>query len=195
MSSTHKHRRLFRLSLTIHVLCAIAVGAGVVAGRRSFLNPVVTEQRIVRQRMTQLNKLLASSSEVTARHAELVTSLQDIRLRDEEVRRRIPDESREDEFLEMMTSKAIARDIRVTDYRRQQIVDRESYNELGITIACTGEFAPVCGLLYDLTTLPRVTHVKRMAIGTSNNGTYDIALTLALFFGADEPTNEAVAQN
>lgn len=185
-----------RLWILIHTVCLLALCGAVFASRRSLLQPIVGKQQVVQQRVNELNRLLDSSIEVTAQHAELVTSLQDIRRRDTEVRRRIPDESRDDEFLQMLTSTALERNVMVKDYRRQTVVNHNSYNELGVTVSCECGFAELCGLLYDLTTLPRVTHVQQMTVAEANApDRYAISLTLALFFGATKPEAEVVAAN
>ena len=122
-------------------------------------------------------------------HTKLVTSLRDIRRRDSEARARVPVESREDEVLEKLTMKASDRSVKVKDYRRQNVVVHNGYNELEIGMSCAGDFESVCGLLHDLTTLSRVIHVKKLLMSQSAEGC-KVDLGLALFFGAAMPTME-----
>ena len=177
------------MSIGLHLLCAILLVGGLHFSRNHLLAPLVAKQRVTRQRSEQLNRLLQSSSQVAQQHTKLVTSLRDIKRRDSEARARVPLKSREDEVLEKLMMKANERSVKVKDYRRQKVVVHNGYNELGIGIACAGDFASICGLLHDLTTLSRVVHVKKLTMSQSNEGC-SAKLDLALFFGAAKPSAE-----
>ena len=184
-------RKLGRLSIGLHIACAALTLWLLHLGRTKMLAPVVAKQRIARQRADQLNELLRSATEITEQNSELVTSLRDIRQRETEARQRVPEESREDEVLEKVTVKAGQRGVAVKDYRRKGVISRNGYNELGITISCSGKFHSICELLHDLTSFSRVVHVKQLKLSRANEEQIcDLSLELALYFGAVKPATK-----
>lgn len=137
------------------------------------------------QETQRLSRLVRTGASIQTRHQELSETLQHLKERTARVQERIPAGSQEAEFLEQLSEIARQRDITITDYRRQQVIEQETHWQLTVEVSADGDYPSLCEFLAGLHQLPRITSVTRMEIdgAAEKNERYPLRLNLVLYFG------------
>lgn len=132
----------------------------------------------------ELHKLQRSAVGTRREHKRLGQAVEELKQQAAAMRRRIPDESDEAEFLNDVARLASEVGIKVVEYRRGAVVHSDTHSQLDLEIKCLGSYAGICHFMDRLHHLPRITSVKHLAIHPDpNSSQYPLHVTLTLYFG------------
>lgn len=177
-------RRMQQLRWFLHgagALALIAVLAGLHAG---CLRPLAHWESECRARAAELDQLWVSVDQIRAEHDKLEAELAELEDRLDLLRRRVPAEPQETEFLEQINEVARASGFHISDFRRGNLVATSSISELELQVAGTGSFPAICRFFDGLKALPRAFSIRRVAI-TSNGGpeAYPVTMAMTVYYG------------
>ncbi len=146
--------------------------------------PLVDDQQLCDQRITQLESLLAKAPQVQAEHQQRTVELASLKESVVETQRRLPSELREHEFLDQVRAAASKTGIELGEYHLGAIEELASYSKANLTFACHGSFASICRFFNEIDHLARITEISNLQIETTENfKRYPLQVTFVLYFG------------
>jgi Tfp pilus assembly protein PilO len=185
MYTKDRERKLRLLGWLIHGCGALGI---VVAGLAYHFVAVrlITQQRESNESEIAGLEMRLSSAEATRQdHRRLSDELAGLERDAETMRQRIPDQSREAEFLLQVNEAARLEDLTIVNYERSPVVSRRTHSEFQIRLVCEGNYASICAFFDRLANLPRVTTVQKMNVTASDRSSrYPLDITLLLYYGA-----------
>lgn len=148
------------------------------------VHPLARRRQANAEEMDRLNEAQRSAAQARAVLVGLRGSLRELDERREAVRRRIPAQAGEHEFLSNLSQAAQQAGLELVDYRREGVVSRDSCSALHIVVKCRGSHSALCDVLHYLHHARRLTTIERMTI-TSDlaSGQHTIEMTVALHYG------------
>ena len=183
--------QLKMLGWLLHGAGLIAIlGAGFAAYCLVYL-PLVRKENAYVARIAVVDGLLDDGEEIQAEYSRSKDALEEIRNRAYTLRQRIPVRPCETEFLEQMNEAANTEGLEIRDYRRGEVVVKDTHSQLEIHVLCAGSYPEICGFLDRLARMPRISTVEKVTITSdSAAGDYPVDLTLRLYYGAQEPPED-----
>ncbi len=146
--------------------------------------PLQESSKAGEQRITQLEAMLAKAPQVRAEHLGYQGELDTLRRSVAETQRRLPQELREDEFLDHVRVAAGKTGVEVGAYQLGAIQKLESYSKAELTFQCQGSFASICRFLDEIDHFARITEISNLQIeSTENFAHYPLQVTFVLYFG------------
>jgi Tfp pilus assembly protein PilO len=183
MKPGNPDQKLKALGWWLHGLgLLIALAIGLLA--KSFvLAPIDDRTAAHLRRADRLQDRLRDADRIRAEHARLVEDLAVARRQSEELKKRIPDEPREADFLAQVTHLADEVGLRIRDYRPGTVSEKTSYSVLQVELIGEGDYVSICGFLRRLPGLARHSIVRRLEVASdSKQEGYVLAMSLQLCF-------------
>ncbi len=172
------------------LLHAAALSTLALAGLAFYLWLYVPRSHEIAQlqtRITALQQQLRGSAKIRGQFATLTASRAEQRQTAEDVRRRVPDEPREAEFLEQISDAILPDEFVINDYTRGPVTKADGCRQLDIQLRCDGTYAGICRFLDRLDRMQRITRVVALDLGTQmTQQRYPLSITVRLYFGAQQ---------
>lgn len=174
----------------LYVLVVVCAVASATAGYLALNHPLTSWRVDQSRRADLLREKLANGSALRALHAEQERELADLLARVEQVNRRVPEESREGEFLAALSQLAETHQVTIDDFRRGKSTDTETHSVVAVSIKTRGSHAGMCSLLDAIANLPRLAELTHLEVKSQpgSNG-YPAQLTYALYYGMSATTD------
>jgi Tfp pilus assembly protein PilO len=183
MKLGNPEQKLTALGWWLHglgLLIALAIG---LLTKSLVLAPIDDRAAAHLRRADRLQERLRDADRIRAEHARLVEDLAAARRQSEELKKRIPDEPREADFLAQVTHLADEVGLRIQDYRPGTVSEKTSYSVLQVELIGEGDYASICSFLSRLPGLARHSIVRRLQIVSDNKQKgYLLSMSLQLCF-------------
>ncbi len=157
--------------------------------------PLESRREQDEERARHVQRLIEDADDVFAEHERMSAAVDKFADRAASVRRRIPDDPNETEFLKTVTQAAKDTGLEIRDYRRGRVEAKERHWQLEITVSGAGTYESICRFLDRIEAMPRITKVKTLAITSSaQSEVYPADITFVLYFGLQQesaPAKEA----
>ena len=126
--------------------------------------------------------------------AALGSQLESQQRRAAEVRRRIPDDPDEAEFLRQLSEAASRGGVVIEDFNRGGMTARAGFCQLDVSLRCGGSYDDICRFLDQLEGFPRITKIVSLdLISAGRSERYPMQLTIRLYFGVRQASEIASA--
>lgn len=188
-ANPEKAMRVFRLA--VHaiggtVVLSIAVSAALLA-----YAPAEAALATLDREIDDARKFLSHGERLREESDELHKHLAEMEEQFEAAVTRIPDAAGETEFLGQISELASRSGIEILDYRPGEVVERERYNEIQITVAAEASYVSLCRFLHGLKGLDRLCQIVTLNVTESSNttGVYPVNMTVAVFFAPLEASD------
>jgi Tfp pilus assembly protein PilO len=179
------NKKLMVLGYVIHSAGLISLIVGGCAYHFVVSVVLTHQQRLNAEETTRLEALLEGAGDVRREHTELTQRLSDLERRAEAIRRKIPDQPEESDFLEQIATAAKARGVVIENYTRGGVTTTATHSLLEVRMTGAGDFRSICGFFEEMANLSRVATVRRMSLAIpANSDVYPLDITLTLYFGA-----------
>lgn len=184
-------RRLTMLGYIIHAIGFFSLIIGGCAYHFVVSAVLTHKQRTNTAEAARLEELLEGSGDVRRRHSELTQRLADLEERAEAIRRKIPDQPEESNFLEQVATAAKAQGLIIQNYTRGAVTTTATHSLLEIRLTGEGDYQSICGFFEEMANLSRVATVRNLNLTIPNDTeVYPLDITLTLYFGARAPQGE-----
>ena len=138
---------------------------------------MVTRAELVKAKLSQAESIRRNHEEKSAELKELLASV-------EAVGRRVPDRSREGEFLGDLSRIAETHGVKIDDFRRGKVDVAATHSAVSVTIEGKANYRGLCGLLGDVADLPRLASLTELSVRpTGVVDRYAIELRYLLYYG------------
>lgn len=185
MGLFNPNRRLRLLGLSLHGLGGLA--AVTIALLAEFLayRPLDAQVAAHVRRTEELQVLLREEQQCRREHARLGKDLSVAGEQAEILKKRIPDEPREADFLAQVSELADESGLRIQDYRPGVVTPRHLYSTMRVDLICEGDYESICKFLDGLSALPRHSTMVRLEIdSTIDKKHYSARISLELYVAA-----------
>lgn len=167
-----------------------AIGAAAV-GYFTLNGPLINWRLDHKRTANLVREKLAQGPTLKLRHAEQELELADLLARVEQVNRRVPEESREGEFLSTISQLAETHQITIEDFRRGKSTETPTHSVVTVTITARGPHAGLCRLLDAIAKLPRLAELTQLQLKSQTGPEgYPVQLTYALYYGMSDASVE-----
>jgi Tfp pilus assembly protein PilO len=182
------NRQLLVLRYLIHTVGLVTLIVGGCAYHFIVSAALTHQQRRNADEAAHLEERLQKAGEVRRQQADLTQRLADLERRAEEIRGKIPDQPKESDFLEQISTAAKAHGLVIENYTRGGVTTTATHSLLEIRMTGAGDFQSICGFFEEMANLSRVATVQRMNLAIPNDSDiYPLDITLTLYFGARAP--------
>ncbi len=169
---------------SLHGLGAVILLTMVFGGYLFMLRPLARQQHQAEIEAEQVVRSLSRSAQIVKGHETIVHQLAELQRRANEVKRRIPDQPHEAEFLNDVARLAQQHSIQIRDFRRLNADAGNEYSQVTINLAIEGTYGGLCRFFESLAGMPRVMAIQRLELKAIGEQTvYPVNLTIVLYFG------------
>ncbi|MHC4403473.1 MAG: type IV pilus inner membrane component PilO [Planctomycetota bacterium] len=185
MSQSDPHHKLKILGWWLHGLGLTATLTILVCAELLVLRPIDRRAEASAERSGQLQAFLRDEDRMRAEHAQLADDLDHARRQAADLKRRIPDEPQEADFLAQISELADEVGLEILEYRPGMVVTEDSYSAMTVDLDCQGRYAGLCRFVNRLADLPRCSTVTRLEIESGEQADeYSVSMSLELYFSA-----------
>lgn len=164
-----------------------AVTAGLIAVTVFLvIRPLELREQELSRKAVRLTAALAVEEDVHTQHRFLVQQQVEADDKIEQILDRIPNVPRESDFLGQITTLAADVGLSIVDYHPGGTSAQDGYKKMTLTLSSDGSYESVCGFLYRIHQLPRLSRVLSLDIApVQGKDTYRMKMTLNIFFAPE----------
>ena len=150
--------------------------------------PLEDWRRDITARAELAKDKLALAPRIRREHAEKSSELRDLLASVEAIGQRVPDRSREGEFLGDLSRIADQHGVRIKDFHRDKVQETATHSAVSIVVSGEASYVGLCRLLDSVANLPRLASLSKLEVTpVGSAGNYDIQLNYLLYY-ATSPT-------
>lgn len=183
-----------RFGHMVHCLGAVLTLGTAVAVFAIACAPAMEANERTWARILELKQSLLEAPAVAQQHAELSRRLQQMEQQLADIRRRVPQEAQEAEFLADLTSLAEDVGLVVTNLSPGAPQRKAGYSQMDISVSGIARYEGLCRFVDGIRKFPRLVQVVGLDVrhDPSGQGSYPVTVTTAIFFdlGLDRDDQE-----
>lgn len=140
------------------------------------------------QRAAEMKQRLHAVADTRQKHARLHERLRESQELAESVRRRIPEQPQQSQFLHAITAAADKYGMNIKDFAVGNVAERVTHYEVGVSFSSAGDFEKICRFLDAIMTMQRVVTLENLTIRSETDSrVYPFDVTLQLPFAIKDP--------
>lgn len=173
--------KLKRILNALGLMCAFGIGAGIwLLG----VQPTAATTRDLTHQHAKLTQFLQTHSSLQFEHERNQSLLQRQRSRTQEFLSRIPQESRESDFMDLLSEMASQSGVTLSNFRPQYTQPGEFIGTSQVRIQGAGSYQNLIDFLNRLRQSPRMHRIRNLELSVARSGEEicSVELTLELFF-------------
>ena len=195
MNHPHHHQPLLWLSWSLHAAGLGTLLLGAIVGYYVAVQPFVVQQAAMEQEVEHLTAKVQQGPEIRREHQEATLRVQQFRERMDAMRKRIPDEPCEAEFLTELAELATQQNVAIQNYQRGNVTDLKEHVRLGVELTLLASYPNLCRFLDELGRMRRISTVEKLEIRTSpTDDILPVHLSLVLYYTVASDTRKVAAR-
>ena len=174
-----------RFGLLVHCAGGLLVIGGVVAAYLMIYAPTTEATARARIEIKQVQNALRQAPRIRRQHGRLNKQVQEMEDRLERIRRRVPQDAGESEFVSALTATAEEVGIVISTFKPALPEQKSGYWQINITVNGLANYESVCRFVDSVHAFSRLAKVVGLKISntdSSGQGIYPVTLTVAIFY-------------
>ena len=183
MTLAARDNQLRWLSLFLHATGIGLLLLGTTLGYYTAVRPMVAQQASMEQEVEQLTAMVQKAPAIRREHEEAVRRAQQFRDRMDAMRKRIPDEPADAEYLTQLAELAGHEQVAIQNYQRGEVVDLKEHARLTVQLTLLASYPRLCRFLHQVNQMGRISTVEKLEVRSSSaDEVLPVQLTLVLYY-------------
>ena len=183
MTFATRDNQLRWLSLFLHTAGIGVFLLGAAVGYCIAVQPMVARQMAMEREVEQLSAMVQKGPAIRRDYDEAVLRAQQFRDRMDAMRKRIPDEPAEAEYLTQLTALAGHEQVAIQTYQRGEVVNLKEHARLTVQLTLLATYPCLCRFLHQVNQMGRISTVEKLEVRSSAaEEVLPVQLTLVLYY-------------